>query len=151
MNILDKIAIHTIAIEVLNQRLQKIQLAFDELNQSLQTNTKSSAGDKHETGRAMTQLEQEKLSKQLTVTKDLLQGIKKINPSEQHSQIGFGSLFSTETGHFFISSAIGAIETDKVSVFCLSPLSPLAKAFNGKKLGEDVSFNGKNYVVTFLT
>ena len=35
------------------------------LRESLESEQKSSAGDKHETGRAMVQLEQEKLGKQL--------------------------------------------------------------------------------------
>ena len=148
---MDKITVHSTALVVLAERLRKIQVAFDELNQSLQTNTKSSAGDKHETGRAMTQLEQEKLSKQLTVTKGLIEGVKKIDPTEQHSQIGFGSLFSTENGYFFISSAIGAIETVNGSVFCLSPVSPLAKGFHGKTKGDSVSFNGKNYKILSLS
>lgn len=48
-----------------NERLARIQGQIKELETALTSETKSSAGDKHETGRAMIQLEREKLGQQL--------------------------------------------------------------------------------------
>ena len=50
-----------------NNRLQTVQDTLFHSNQkALQSETKSSAGDKHETGRAMLQLEMEKAGQQLS-------------------------------------------------------------------------------------
>ena len=42
-----------------NERSERLKKQSGELQESLGSETKSSAGDKHETGRAMVQLEQE--------------------------------------------------------------------------------------------
>ena len=46
-------------------RLIKYKKRSDELYESLNSETKSSAGDKHETGRAMIQLDREKIGQQV--------------------------------------------------------------------------------------
>ena len=51
----------------LKRKLTNYQNQKKELFESLESETKSSAGDKHETGRAMIQLEIEKLGKQRQV------------------------------------------------------------------------------------
>jgi len=61
------------------ERLQTIKNAIDEVQESLTTETKSSAGDKHETGRAMLQIEREKLGQQLASIQTLEQTLQKIN------------------------------------------------------------------------
>ena len=48
-----------------NSKLDTIRQTINELQQALNSETKSSAGDKHETGRAMIQLEREKMGRQL--------------------------------------------------------------------------------------
>ena len=49
----------------IDNRLRTIQKTINEIQESLTSETKSSAGDKHETGRAMLQLEREKAGNQL--------------------------------------------------------------------------------------
>ena len=48
-----------------NKRLQTVEAVLSSNQKALQSETKSSAGDKHETGRAMLQLEMEKAGQQL--------------------------------------------------------------------------------------
>jgi len=64
-------SIKTQLLELCNQsldtRLQNVLAVIEDIKQSLQSETKSSAGDKHETGRAMLQLEREKAGHQLDV------------------------------------------------------------------------------------
>lgn len=51
--------------QYIHQRLDTVTRALEEVRQAVNEETKSSAGDKHETSRVMMQLEQEKLSLQL--------------------------------------------------------------------------------------
>ena len=49
-----------------SKRLKTVEEIISSNQNALQSETKSSAGDKHETGRAMLQLEMEKASQQLS-------------------------------------------------------------------------------------
>lgn len=138
-----------------NQRYKKrittIQKAFDDINGSLSTATKSSAGDKHETGRAMAQLEQEKLSQQLSSALDLRNALSKIDPSEEHNTVRFGSLVQTSIGTFFISVGLGNIQHEDTSFFCISPVTPMGKLLIDKKIKDSVQFNGRSIEILELT
>ena len=52
--------LYKLCLEYVENRFQTIQNTIKEIQESLGSETKSSAGDKHETGRAMLQLEREK-------------------------------------------------------------------------------------------
>ena len=52
-------------VDFVEERLSNIQNQIRAIQESLTSETKSSAGDKHETGRAMLQLEREKAGQQL--------------------------------------------------------------------------------------
>ena len=108
---------------------------------------RSSAGDKHETGRAMAQLEQEKSTKQLQEAFELKKSILKIDPNLHSSFISKGSLVLTDQGNFYISIAAGKIQVDNIDYFAISPLSPIAIAFIGAKANQKINFNGKDYFI----
>jgi transcription elongation GreA/GreB family factor len=120
---------------------------MQEVTDSANNETKSSAGDKHETARAMMQLEQEKLSKQIADLAEQKKEFDKIDFTKSSSQIGQGSLVETDKGFFLIASSIGKITVDDKTVFVISNKSPLALAFIGKKQKETISFNGVEYLI----
>ena len=62
-----------------NERLNSIQERIHNIQESLMSETKSSAGDKHETGRAMLDIERENTSKQLQEVEILINLLKKID------------------------------------------------------------------------
>ena len=57
--------------DFVNTRLQTIQIILSSHQKTLSPETKSSAGDKHETGRAMLQLEMEKAGQQLAAVEQM--------------------------------------------------------------------------------
>ena len=65
--------------DFVNTRLQTIQTTISSHQKALSSETKSSAGDKNETGRAMLQLEMEKAGQQLAAVQQILV---KINSSK---------------------------------------------------------------------
>jgi len=147
---LDKKSVHKIAVDKVQSRLNEIQREFDALQESLLSETKSSAGDKHETGRAMTQLEQEKLSRQLTETRRTLEGLHQIDPDTSSAKIAFGSLVKTDRGYFFISVGIGAIAIKDESVFCITAGSPLGQKLLHKSKGEVIEINGRLKIIDVI-
>jgi transcription elongation GreA/GreB family factor len=105
--------------------------------------TKSSMGDKYETGREMLQQEINNLQVQLNEIlkqQDFLKTIL-IKPSDKAEK---GAIVKTERGLFFISVSLGEITFENQKIICISPESPLAKAMNGKQKGEAFSLNNMN-------
>lgn len=126
-----------------NSRVTNLEKALDSSRAEMVSESKSTAGDKHETGRAMAQLEQEKLGRQVLSARELQQAIAQIKPEEQHSEIQYGSLVKTGNGWFFFSVGIGKLIVDSESVFCLTMTSPLGNVLKGKKEGDSIQFNGR--------
>ena len=97
---MDKVMIYKSTLEALNNKINDLRLILQESYPSMFDDSKSSAGDKHETALAMAQLEQEKLTKQLNIL--LLQeaSMKVIDPTLKHQKITIGSLVETNKGWY---------------------------------------------------
>lgn len=146
-NMLDKSTVfNALQLEV-NSRVNALEKALDDSRAEMVSESKSTAGDKHETGRAMAQLEQEKLGRQVLSARELKQTIAQIKADETHTEIQFGSLVKASIGLFFFSVGIGKLSVESESIFCLTMTSPLGNILKGKKAGESVEFNGKVILV----
>ena len=69
-----------------------LQNAINRAQESLDSESKSSAGDKHETGRAMAQLEMEKLGGQYESARKLLLIANRLNYRKNQNTIAAGTL-----------------------------------------------------------
>jgi len=130
-------------IKLINQKLyEKIQ-TFEKLiaeTRASNNDTKSSMGDKYETGREMLQQEINNLQVQLNEVlkqQDFLKTIL-VKPSDKAEK---GAIVKTERGLFFISVSLGELSFEHQKIICISPESPLAKAMNGKQKGDVFSLN----------
>ena len=104
--------------------------------------TKSSAGDKHETAVSMAQLEQEKLTHQINQLLVLQQQFQRIQTDTNHTKVQLGSLLLTDKGYFYVSIGLGKVEQGGKSFFALGMDAPLVRLLVGKQVGESVLFNG---------
>lgn len=103
--------------------------------------TKSSAGDKHETGRAMIQLEMEKSGQQLSVVNEMEGVLKRISIEENSEIIKLGSLIKTTKGTFFLAISVGQVKIESETYFVVSSSSPIGNQILGKKTGNIIPFN----------
>jgi len=132
--------------EYVAQRLQRIQGTIHDIQESLSSETKSTAGDKHETGRAMLQLEREKAGAQLAQVQKLQQIVAKIDLAAS-THIRLGSLIITSQGQYFLSISIGKVEIEQQSYFVLAANSPIGKLLLGKTTGDSFNFNGNKVLI----
>lgn len=142
-----KTIIHQACIEFVDKRIENFLMSYNSSVESGNADSKSSAGDKHETGKAMAQLEQEKAASQLAEAKELKNTLTKINPEIKHQTIAQGSLINTNNGLFYMAIGIGKIEVEGTKVFIISPQSPLGAALMGKQKGATVCYNNLNYSI----
>ncbi len=129
------------------EKLAAIQNTLSELSDSVGSDSKSTAGDKHETGRAMLHLEQEKAGEQLKQAQDTLRAIDKINIQKLNTSIAAGSLVKTNIGNFFIAISAGKITIDKVDYYAVSPKAPIAQKLIGLVKNDKLKFNGIDYSI----
>jgi hypothetical protein len=139
---MDKVMIYQSTLKALNNKINDLRLILQESYPSMFDDSKSSAGDKHETALAMAQLEQEKLTKQLNIL--LLQeaSMKVIDPTLKHQKITIGSLVETNKGWYYFSISLGQLICQNNAFFALSLEAPLGQIMRGKVAGEQVTFNG---------
>jgi len=126
---------------------ETVNTTITSAQKALTSETKSSAGDKHETGRAMLQLEMEKTGKQLhgiTLMKEVLA---KIQVNETSSIAHLGSLIITNKGKYYLSVSVGKITINTDIYFAISVSSPIGKLLLGKKKDEAFLFNGQKIVI----
>lgn len=130
-----------------SNRLTNIQRAIDDLQESLTSETKSSAGDKHETGRAMLQLELEKAGNQFAETQNLQQALSEINVSKTSAIICLGSVVITSKTNYFIAISAGELMFNNQIFYAISPITPIGKLLIGKQVGDLVSFREQAFSV----
>lgn len=142
--------LHSQCLQYIDKCIDNVQLAMNEAMQSGNTETKSSAGDKHETGRALLQLEQEKNTKQLLEMLQQKEKLLKIDPAITSEVTATGSAVLTTKGNFYISIAAGKLEIEGESYFAISPSSPIAMRLLGLKAGDEVAFNALTYQIRYV-
>ena len=131
----------------LDVRLHSVTTIINDLKQSLQSETKSSAGDKHETGRAMVQLEREKAGKQLVEIQKTQLILSKITPEHKATSIGLGSIVKTTNANYFIAISAGALTYQNNAYYAISPSTPIGLLLMGKTVGNSVVFRGNNFEI----
>tara|TARA_B100000809_G_scaffold254560_1_gene291903 strand:- start:1046 stop:1498 length:453 start_codon:yes stop_codon:yes gene_type:complete len=139
--------LHSKCYEIASKKVNELSSIIQEAQDAANNETKSSAGDKHETGRAMAQLETEKLTKQLSEAFKLEQTLSQINPELKHQQVGLGSLVNTDNGIFYIAASLGKLELENKLYFVISGVSPIGQLLIGLKKNDSFSFNGKAYLI----
>ena len=145
MNLKSKI--YSIIEKSLVQKIEQAKSAIASAKETRDNDTKSSAGDKYETGREMMQAEIDKNEAQLSKNLQLINSIKKIDLNRKYGKIEFGSLVETNYGLYFISIANPKITIGQKDIFSVSLASPLGKALFKKQVGDKVMFNQREFII----
>jgi len=142
-----KLQIYNHYLRLANDKVQQLQQVLADLKESGSNETKSTAGDKHETALAMLQIEQAQKRDQLKEAQAQLAAMHKINPAISAAVIVNGSLVKTNRGYLFVSVALGRAVIDGVQVMALSPQSPLGIQLIGLSAGDKATFNQHQYLI----
>ncbi|RVU00468.1 3-oxoacyl-ACP synthase [Mucilaginibacter limnophilus] len=133
--------------QYVQSRLTAAQEAIDAAQQAANEETKSSAGDKYETGRAMAQLESDRNKAQLNEANKLKVALNNIPLSQTKEAADAGSVVITSNGKFYISISAGTLSINNEAYFAVSLASPVGLQLKGKKAGDSFMLNGRNYLI----
>ncbi|MBP6431120.1 MAG: hypothetical protein KA319_05085 [Ferruginibacter sp.] len=147
MYTLQKKAVHHYFLQLLATKIKDIEQVLADLHASAANETKSTAGDKHETALAMLQIEEANKREQLKVLQHQQIVLQNINPLLVNTTINNGSLVKTNNGNFFVSVALGKAVVEREVVIALSVQSPLGKALLDLAKGEKIMFNSVEYLI----
>ncbi|WP_347373576.1 3-oxoacyl-ACP synthase [Aequorivita sp. Q41] len=131
-----------------DNRFSRIKQTIADIEESLLEESKSSSGDKHETGRAMLQIERENAGKQLQEIEKIIPLLKKIEVAATSDYARLGSLIYTDKFTYFISLSIGTVPLGKKDYLCVALNSPVGLLLSGKRKGEEFNLNGSSYKIT---
>ncbi|HEY4194294.1 MAG TPA: 3-oxoacyl-ACP synthase [Mucilaginibacter sp.] len=142
-----KIELHKLCMAYVRKRMETAAQAIDAAQQAANEETKSSAGDKYETGRAMMQQETDRNKAQLNEANKLMVALNHINTGTISKTVIPGSLVITNNGKFYMAISAGTLLLNEEAYFSVSPASPIGLSLSGKSAGNEFTLNGKQYRV----
>ena len=134
-----KSEIHANLRSILKKTLDEARREYVLAKESRDSDTKSSAGDKFETGREMMQREMDKLSALVDNTLNSIAKLDRIADLPVSAVISEGSLVETDQDTYYISIGYGKLE----DAYAISIESPLGIELKGKKVGDRVEMRGR--------
>lgn len=145
-----KNALYNHCIQYVEERIARIQNEIDMHQSAANEETKSSAGDKYETGRAMAQLEIERNLVQLNEAEKLRSILHGIVREVTADHVVPGSLVTTSNGVFYIAISIGDVTVEQQSYFVVSPDSPIGKLLLGKRVRQEIVWRNEKYIINTI-
>jgi transcription elongation GreA/GreB family factor len=146
----DKQELYNLCQDYIDKRIHAAREAITDAQQSANAETKSSSGDKYETGRAMMQLEIEKNTHQLSESLKLKNALDQIRIDNPSQSVQPGSLVATDREEFFIAISLGKVTLHDRTYLVISSASPLGKNLLGLRVGDAMTFKDHTYVIQEL-
>lgn len=131
--------------QYVRQRVETARQAMEAAQEAANAESKSSAGDKYETGRAMAQLDRDRHAQLLAEALKLQRDLDQISPDKPCATVGPGALVQTSRGTFFISISAGKLLHNGTEYLAVSAASPIGSALAGRSAGDVVTFNAQPY------
>lgn len=139
--------LYQLCADQIRQRISDAETAIAEARKASENDTKSSAGDKYETGRAMMQQEIDLNSRQLLEARKQQAQLQQINCDSEHTVAQAGSLVETNQGNFYLAVGAGAFFIDQKQYYTISLASPIGLQIRGKCAGASFKLNGKEFKI----
>lgn len=138
-----KLRLYKHCLDYVNHQIDIINRALDDAQSAANDETKNSAGDKYETGRAMKQRESELLVTRLNDAHMLQKTLHQIDISKKCDSVKSGALVTTSMGIFFIAISADEIVIDDEEYCFISQESPIGVAMLNCKSGGSFRFRDK--------
>lgn len=142
-----KTALFGLCQQYVQLRIDTARQAMEAAQEAANSESKSSAGDKYETGRAMAQLERDRNAQLLAGALQLDRDLQQVVVDKTYKSVQPGSVVTTNRGTYFVSIGAGKLSLQGTDYFAVSAGSPIALALAGQKVGAVTTFNKMTYEV----
>jgi hypothetical protein len=130
-----------LCIGMIEERIAANLALMNSAQEAANSESKSSAGDKYETSRAMNHLQKDMYASQLNANRLELAALLNINCGSIATTIGTGCFVKTKGMGFFIAAGLGKTTFENNTVFLLSPSAPVSRLLFTKTTGDSFLFN----------
>lgn len=127
--------------QVVEDKITITKEAVEAAKQAAVEEERSTAGDKYDTARAMSHINQGMFASQLSEVSKLQKVLRQINIHHQYNKVESGALVKTSNGLYFIAVSLGAITIDGQQVMVISPMSPIGQLMLDKQNEDEILFN----------
>ena len=142
-----KKGLHESCNAMIDTQIAQLQLNLSSIEEARNNETKSSVGDKYETGRAMMQMEEEQINARILQAVRNKNQLLQINPSQLSKSATIGSIVFTKNAKYFISVGLGKIKLKGDSYYCISIDSPIGQKLKFKEQGATIRFNNQTIMI----
>lgn len=130
---------------ILNKRYEEALESVGLSKESRDQDSKSSAGDKHETARAMAQIELDKNEAHLSKIIQQIKEFSRIDFQKKYELAETGSLVVTNRETYLFSIGFGKLIIKDKTIYILSLSSPIGQFFANKSKGYTSQFQERDY------
>jgi transcription elongation GreA/GreB family factor len=124
-----------------------IKKLISEAQEAANEETKSSAGDKFETGREVMQQEVELNLTRLNELNKIKQTLDMIAPDQSSTVVSPGAAVRTTQGNYYIAISAGKLSCDGQVYYAISIASPIGEKMKGMQAGDSFVLNGKTITI----
>jgi hypothetical protein len=129
---------------VLESRITLARTAMEEAQAAANSEEKSSAGDKYETSRAMSQNQRDLNARQLLEARNAVHNLELCEGNGPFKKAFPGALIRTTDMLYFMGPGLGKLTLEDGTVFIsMSAQAPMGQLLQGKKVGDKFLFQGK--------
>lgn len=138
----------------LEERIATSWKAMQAAQESANEQSKSSAGDKYETGRSMGQLDRSMHARQYEQARQellLLHKLRVQSEDDRSELVRWGSLVQGSAhDYIFLSISVGACMVEEKTVWTVSAATPLGKMLLGKQVGDRFELKGASQTIVAI-
>lgn len=127
--------------EVIKQLQQEITDAQNQANDYGQPK------DRYDAFRTKLMRQIELYAGQLDKANIVINTLQKIDSEKETTVVEFGALIITNKQKLFVSAGLGKVDIDEGVYYAISPHVPIFNVLKGKKVGDEVVFNGMKIMI----
>lgn len=130
-------------LELVEQKITMHQKAMNEAQAAANKEQRSTAGDKYDTSRAMSQNERDMYAGRLAESLQMKKVLSSIDANKTLDRAESGALVTTDKGTFYLSVSLGKVPIEDIDCFAISPITPAGQAMLGKAAAERFEIRGE--------
>jgi len=139
--------LYTLCGEYLANKESVIKSLMNDAQDAANEDTKSSAGDKYETGREVMQQEVELNRTRLNELNKFKLALEMIKADQKNDTAIPGALVQTNNGSYYIAISAGQLKQNGNTYYSISIESPIGAKMRGLKRGEHFMLNGRDFII----
>lgn len=141
----DRKALLDLCMQAIKDRITGYASELESLDEAAAAESRSSAGDKYETGREMIAQSRILIDHNLAESKANLAALDRMADAEPGAKIGIGTLVETTLGWYLVGVSLGEWESQGLVVRTVSLASPIGLALKGREAGDKVPWRGASF------